>query len=376
MEHSAKKVKRKILVNVLFHAIPKSEYNYVNYRHGLESAIFREINSEYDTIYLKHYESGYTPIPNGDDVYFFKGTNGFFFLPVRMCLFLRSLKPDVVFLHSFIFPVQLLFMKLFLPGNTKILVQHHAEKPFRHWVKRRLQKWAYSGADAYLFASFGLSDSFVERKVIKFSERIHEVMESSCAFTVKDRSGARRDLGMTGEAVFLWVGRLNENKDPQCVLNAFREYKSRGYKFSLYMIYGSCELETGVLNFIRTNEMDAEVTLLGKVEHSELEKWFSASDYFVAASHYEGSGIALCEAMACGCVPIVTKIPSFITMTGNGKEGYLFEPGNAADLLNVLLELKNTNYEDVRRRVVHRFQTDLSFPAIGRKILTIIQTLK
>ncbi len=114
--------------------------------------------------------------------------------------------------------------------------------------------------------------------------------------------------------------------------------------------------------------------LLGALKHSELEKIYNGSDYFILGSYYEGSGYALCEAMACGCVPIVTKIPSFIRMTDNGDCAYLFSPGNSNDLLHILTHLKEEELINKRKKAVEKFERDLSFKAIARTLISIIRS--
>jgi len=51
------------------------------------------------------------------------------------------------------------------------------------------------------------------------------------------------------------------------------------------------------------------VSLKGKIDNDELSAWYSAADFYISGSHSEGGSYALLEAMACGCIPIVTSIP-------------------------------------------------------------------
>jgi glycosyltransferase involved in cell wall biosynthesis len=76
--------------------------------------------------------------------------------------------------------------------------------------------------------------------------------------------------------------------------------------------------------------------------------------------------------MACGCVPIVTTIPSFRHMLNEGDCGYLFEPGNDVELLEKMLYLNAEDYSQVRKKVLHKFEKDLSFEAIANKLSELI----
>ncbi|HEY0679401.1 MAG TPA: hypothetical protein VGD17_14045, partial [Chitinophagaceae bacterium] len=75
------------------------------------------------------------------DYYFFRGMKSKAWVPITADRFIASLKPDLVMVHGLIFPHQLLALRALLPRKSKIIVQHHAEKPGKG-IKRRLQKIA------------------------------------------------------------------------------------------------------------------------------------------------------------------------------------------------------------------------------------------
>jgi glycosyltransferase involved in cell wall biosynthesis len=105
------------------------------------------------------------------------------------------------------------------------------------------------------------------------------------------------------------------------------------------------------------------------VAHPELEGIYNSVDYFVLGSHYEGSGFALAEAMACGVVPVITAIPSFIAMTDNGCAGACWAAGDSDALSRVFLGVLRQPVEDLSKRVRRLFDQQLSYPAIARASL-------
>lgn len=361
--------------SVTFFTIPKSKYDFLSYRHQIDSALYSQLSAKFELKHLKFHSQDYIPKkPHKDEIYF-KGSSGFFHFPLSAFLFIRRASPEVLFLHGFVFPFQVLLLRFFIPRKIKILVQHHAEQPFKNRIKRLLQKLSYSRADAYLFSSLDLANSYLDAKIIRDKNKIYEVMEGSSAFKKKELSLAKKNLSIPNENVFLWVGRLNDNKDPMLVLKAFERYKKTTGDFILYMIYGTSELENEIKHFIRVHDLNEHVKLIGNVKHENLEDWYSAADYFVAASHYEGSGIALCEAMSCSCIPIVTNIPSFKMMTSDGKFGYLFEPNNEGALVDILSKLNHSEKAKMKEKVFEQFHRKLSLTAIGEDILSIVTEL-
>ena len=285
-----------------------------------------------------------------------------------MLMNLRKKNADALMLHGLVKSMDIVITRWILGKPTKIILQNHGERPFKNIFKRWAQKLANTCIDTYLFVSKEQSNIWIEKRVISKEKKVVEVMEGSTTFQFTNQR-ANKQNGERAEIInLLWVGRLDKNKDPLCALEALYQFKERGGRFKLQMIYSTNDLELEVIKFIGSKNLKTVVELLGEVEHEKLEQFYNRTDYFISASHSEGSGYALCEAMACGCVPIVTNIPSFKAMLDNGECGYLYEPGNPSQLANILCSLKEIDFEIQSKKVMKKFQDDLSFEAIGKKI--------
>ena len=160
--------------------------------------------------------------------------------PLGMHRLIERLEPDVIFINGLIFPLQILQLKLKLGKKVKIIVLHRAEKPFKG-IKKILQQLADKCVDAYLFSSLKFGDDWKHNINIK---KIHEVMQASSVFQVTDKELAKNIIKADGYPVFLWVGRLNANKDPITVINAFLKFLKHQPEARLYMIYQSDDLLT------------------------------------------------------------------------------------------------------------------------------------
>lgn len=298
------------------------------------------------------------------------------YFPFKLHSYIRNLNPDIVFVNGFIFPFQVIQLRKTLGQRVKIIVLHRAERPFSG-VRRYLQKMADKAVDAYLFVSAEFGDEWIRKGIIKSKEKIHEVIQASSSFQVGDKVMARKLLGIGGFPVFLWVGRLDENKDPLTVIKAFTRYLRSQPNAKFFMIFQGDKLLAEVKKLVNDDTRSREAfVLVGKVEHPQLQTWYNAADFFISGSHYEGSGIASSEAMSCGCIPVLTNIISFRRMTGPGKCGVLYEPGNADDLLSALSAINEMNIEDERKKTVEQFKEELSFEAISKKIKNVISSLK
>jgi glycosyltransferase involved in cell wall biosynthesis len=324
---------------------------------------------------IKHLNYEGEKYVNGVKYVFFKSKNKFLHIPFKTHRYIRKQKPDIILIQGLIFPLQLITLKLMLPKKTKIMVQHHGERPFPG-IKKFFQKIADHFIDTYLFTSIENANEWIDKKIIKSKKKCSELLEASTFFTVKDKLECKRLLSFKGNHNFLWVGRLNKGKDPITVINAFEKYVAIYPKARLFMIFQTEELLPVIKEKFEENDhLKKAVILKGKVNHDELERWYNAADFFISASHKEGSGYALLEAMSCGCIPIVTEIPSFKKITNDGKFRFLFEPGNSESLLNILLNSKNIEREKLSKSINNHFNNSLSFRSIADNLFSICERL-
>ena len=108
--------------------------------------------------------------------------------PARFHDLIKELKPDVVFINGFNFPLRIIQLKMTMGKKTKIIVLHRAEKPF-HGIKKWLQKIADQCVDAYLFTS---NEFAVDWKNNINTDKIHEVIQASSVFYPTDKKLARK----------------------------------------------------------------------------------------------------------------------------------------------------------------------------------------
>jgi len=100
-----------------------------------------------------------------------------------------------------------------------------------------------------------------------------------------------------------------------------------------------------------------------------------AADCFISGSHRESTGYALIEALACGLPPLVTDIPSFRALTGDGAVGQLWRAGDAPSLCAALLRMRAQATPADRAAVREHFARELSLAALGRKLTAIYADL-
>lgn len=95
----------------------------------------------------------------------------------------------------------------------------------------------------------------------------------------------------------------------------------------------------------------------------------------ILGSHYESTGFAPIEALACGTTPLVTNIPSFRRITGWGHAGALFPSRDACALAQAIREWSGRDPKVLRKSARLHFERALSFDAIGRQLRVVYETL-
>lgn len=289
-------------------------------------------------------------------------------IPVGLYRKAAAIQADVYHGHNMDKMMQHAYLK-YVIGDKKLLVQNHAETPKKR-LRILLQRWLLKNIDAFLFCAKGQEIAWYEHGVISANSQSYFVMEASTHFKKKDRKASQQLTQLVGDPVFLWVGNLNENKDPLTILKAFVEILKNSPSAQLYMIYRFDDLKPQVVSFIERHEiLKKQVHLLGAKSYEELEDYYNSADFFILGSHHEGSGYSLMESMACGCIPIVTDIPSFRMMTNKGQVGFLWEIGDEKALIIAIEKALSVDIKEQRLKVLQLFEQELSYDAISTKML-------
>jgi glycosyltransferase involved in cell wall biosynthesis len=287
---------------------------------------------------------------------------------------LGELQPDVLHVHGLGFAHEVLSLAKLAPA-TPMLLQDHADQPPRKW-RRPLWRRAMSSAAGLCFCSSAQARPFQDAGLVNASTVVYEVPEGSSHFTPGDQAQARQVTGLHGNPCAVWVGHLNDNKDPLSVLQGVSLAVERLPGLQLWCYFGSAPLLSAVQRRIAQDPRLASRThLMGSVPHEQIELVMRAADLFVLGSQREGSGYALLEALACGVSPVVTDIPAFRALTAGAEVGALWPRGDAQRLAHALVSCWRRSGANRRSLVRAHFERELSIQAIGRKLVAVYRDM-
>ena len=95
----------------------------------------------------------------------------------------------------------------------------------------------------------------------------------------------------------------------------------------------------------------------GRLSSQELRILYNESQFYFQLSSTEGFGVALCEAMLCGCIPIVSDVNHLPTIVGD--TGFVLKKRDLVmllDLISVILNSDLSNLEGkARSRILDNF---------------------
>jgi glycosyltransferase involved in cell wall biosynthesis len=229
-----------------------------------------------------------------------------------------------------------------------------AEEFKNPFLSRIAEKTARSAAAVLVLSE--LEKETIEKRWRGLETR---VLENTVAIEEAVKAERNREI-----PVLIFLGRLHESKGLREIIAACRAVKNENFEFRFHA-FGAGPLEDF---FVR--EMTA---VLGENFHfggivSGKAKWraLAEADIFILPSRYgEGLPVAMLEAMASGCIVIISEMASTGAVIENGANGFLIEPGNAARLVERLKFLLENKYvweklrQAARQTVEERFSLDI-----------------
>jgi glycosyltransferase involved in cell wall biosynthesis len=179
---------------------------------------------------------------------------------------------------------------------------------------------------------------------------VHNGARLPARVTEEERLGVREKLGLSkGEIVGIWVGSLDERRDPVAVVRAAEETATP------FLVVGDGPLRPQV-----EAAAGAHVRVLG--QRNDVTRLLGSADFFALMSHREGLSFALVEAMARGLPAIVADVPENIEAIGDS--GFALAYGDEEAIAAALRRLVQNGEERLalgeraRRRAAELFDAD------------------
>jgi glycosyltransferase involved in cell wall biosynthesis len=213
-------------------------------------------------------------------------------------------------------------------------------------IKWRYLPWAYEMMEERLFKGMDRIFCVRESAVHRYMD-LYPRMEGKFAYIptwvdtatfrplpptaagVDTRAACRKTLGI-GNAiqVLVYVGRLDRQKDPLLLLDAFKLALAQDNNLHL-VIVGDGALRSKVEAALLREGLQDRVTMTGVLNRQSIADLLGSADLFVMSSAYEGLPIAVLESLATGLPAVSTDVGELRRVIQDGVNGYLSQSRTA-----------------------------------------------
>ncbi len=206
--------------------------------------------------------------------------------------------------------------------------------------------------------------------------------------TGADGAPARTQTGAGAEdPLILFVGQIRERKGPQVLIDALPAIAKKFPAARVALVGPDHGYAPALVERARTLGVADRISVVGAVSDAELPGWYAACDVFAfpTLTPIECLGLTFVQAMMSARIPVATRIAGAPEVIRDGVDGYLVEPGDAAELADRLihvLELSRAEREamglDARARAQELFgeaamieQLASAYLALSRRVRSL-----
>ncbi len=116
---------------------------------------------------------------------------------------------------------------------------------------------------------------------------------------------------------------LSDDYNHELLINSFATFISSDFRTHHLYIAGEGILEKKLKLLVQNLNLGGNITFLGRISNIELSQQLYNAHIYISLPVTEGVSASLLEAMACGCIPIVSDLPSNREWINNGVNGVL-----------------------------------------------------
>jgi glycosyltransferase involved in cell wall biosynthesis len=233
--------------------------------------------------------------------------------------------PIVVTIHD----VSFMEYPEFLPAPRAFQLQIST----RHTLRRAARIITISEfSRQHIARVFGVDPEVIAVTPLAAQESFRVMNRELAASLVRERLGIDRPY-------VLHVGDLHPRKNQIGLIRAFRELLAAHPSLPHLLVLAGKHtwFAPKVLDEVRRSGLQERIVIPGFVEDESLPALYNAADVFVFPSFYEGFGLPVVEAMACGR-PIVCSGATALPEVVDGA-GLFFDPHNVGDQTRALRDI-------------------------------------
>jgi glycosyltransferase involved in cell wall biosynthesis len=259
--------------------------------------------------------------------------SGFTYLSPRIVGALLQFRPQVIFADSFrIWTILALLLKPL--GGWRVILAYEGSSPgvdyrgsaLRLWLRRLMVK----GSDAYITnsqAGAAYLSEVLGADADRVFARPYEVPDIQPMLA--DPAGFQPSQG---RPLFLFVGHTVPRKGLPRLLEACVLLQKQGFTDYQVVAVGDGEQREELIAFVRSHDLEKQVSLPGRVEYGQLGAYFAQADVFVFPTLEDTWGTVVLEAMLFAKPVLCSCWAGTAELIREGENGSVFDPHHSEQL--------------------------------------------
>lgn len=225
-----------------------------------------------------------------------------------------------------------IFAKKIFPGQIVLLSMIHNEfQRFQRIAEFLSEEIDYVGAVSKDIVNKISMNGIIDKNKILYKESpIEAVVIQKRYYEIDTKKPLRIAYG----------GRITkEQKRTHLIVPLIEKLIENKINFQLTMV-GNGNYKTELLTEAANRKWGERYQYSGFLENTKMGDFWKSQDIYINLSDYEGASLAMLEAMAVGCVPIVTKVSGTSEYIENGVNGFLCNLDCVDEMVEIIAKIE------------------------------------
>lgn len=245
--------------------------------------------------------------------------------------------------------------------DFKLFQYHHAPQYIENPIKKPSQYLLYFLTrflssrvdDGHIFISEAVKRNIDSHLSIKNGHVLYNAVKDNYKLALNKQSSLNSE-----DFNIVIPGRLTPVKGHIPALQVCAKFISEYPKVKVWIIGEGSERDE-IKKFIKTNNLETNIFLMGNIENVNLLRYLYDSNVVLIPSLSEGLGNVAIEALMMGATVVASDVGGLKEVINSKDIGILYQKNNPDDLFNILEKIYSQKIifskEDIRNSYLHRF---------------------
>jgi len=258
----------------------------------------------------------------------------------------KKFNPDIVHIHQ-VNSVAYYALRSVLPlGIPTVLTAWGSDiylTPKRNFILKSLVRWNLKHADSFTADSHDLASAMQNL----IPEKKIDILIANF--------GINLIPVQTEKEKIFYSNRLHKKLyRVDFILRAFAKFKSKPNREEWKLIVGAVGEETDHLKALAAEfNILSSTEFVGWLQQEDNARNYAKATYYISIPESDATSISVLEAMASGCIPILSNLPSNMEWVSHGKTGVVVE-NVQSDFISEAFEMNLSNASELNKQRIDR----------------------